>query len=71
MKSGSARSKRTVESCLKAKIATGEIVHIDSSLIRANVSWIPATVLLGGGRPVATYIGVRALPCRSTVGFCD
>src|SRR5262249_6369159 len=30
---------------------------------------IPATVLLGGGRPVATYIGVRALPCR--VGFCD
>src|SRR5262245_44513222 len=31
--------KRTVESGLKAKIATGEIVHIDSSLIRANVSW--------------------------------
>src|SRR6516162_6309384 len=31
--------KRTVESCLKAKIATGEIVHIVSSLIRANVSW--------------------------------
>ena len=31
--------KRTVESCLKAKIATSEIVHIDSSLIRANVSW--------------------------------
>ena len=25
---------------------------------------IPATVLLGDGRPVATYIGVRALPCR-------
>ena len=32
---------------------------------------IPATVLSGGGRPVATYIGVRALPCRSSVGFCD
>ena len=34
---------------------------------------IPATVLLGGGRPVATYIGVRALPCRDpgSVGFCD
>lgn len=31
--------KRTVESCLAAKIATGEIVHIDASLIRANVSW--------------------------------
>jgi hypothetical protein len=34
---------------------------------------IPAGVLLGGGRPVATYIGVRALPCRSRVNiaFCD
>ena len=34
---------------------------------------ISAGVLLGGGRPVATYIGVRALPCRSPVNiaFCD
>ena len=31
--------KRTVEACLKATIATGEIVHVDASLIRANVSW--------------------------------
>ncbi|HWE18663.1 MAG TPA: IS1182 family transposase [Hyphomicrobiaceae bacterium] len=31
--------KRTVNACLKAKIATGEVVHIDASLIRANVSW--------------------------------
>ena len=31
--------KRTVESCLSAKIATAEVVHIDASLIRANVSW--------------------------------
>jgi transposase len=31
--------KRTVEACLKAEIATAEIVHIDASLIRANVSW--------------------------------
>jgi len=31
--------KRTVVSCLKAKIATAEVVHIDASLIRANVSW--------------------------------
>ena len=31
--------KHTVEACLKATIATGEIVHIDASLIRANVSW--------------------------------
>jgi transposase len=31
--------KRTVAACLKAKIATGEIVHVDASLIRANVSW--------------------------------
>jgi hypothetical protein len=33
---------------------------------------IPAAVLFGSGRPVATYIGVRALPCRTPVnrGFC-
>jgi len=31
--------KRTVEACLTAKIATAEVVHIDASLIRANVSW--------------------------------
>lgn len=31
--------KRTVEACLKAKIAAAEIVHIDASLIRANASW--------------------------------
>jgi hypothetical protein len=31
---------------------------------------IPAAVLLGGGRPVATYIGVRAPPC-SSAGSCD
>ena len=31
--------KRTVTACLEAKIATGEVVHIDASLIRANVSW--------------------------------
>jgi hypothetical protein len=31
--------KRTVKACLQAKIATGEIVHIDASLIRANGSW--------------------------------
>lgn len=31
--------KRTVEACLQARIATAEVVHIDASLIRANVSW--------------------------------
>src|SRR4029453_19595080 len=31
--------KRTVEACLQAKIATAEVVHIDASLIRANLSW--------------------------------
>ena len=31
--------KRTVTACLEAKIATAEVVHIDASLIRANVSW--------------------------------
>jgi len=31
--------KRTVAACLEAKIATAEVVHIDASLIRADVSW--------------------------------
>ena len=31
--------RRTVKSCLAAKIATAEVVHIDASLIRADVSW--------------------------------
>ena len=31
--------QRTVEACFEAKIATAEVVHIDASLIRANVSW--------------------------------
>ena len=31
--------KRTVTACLEARIATAEVVHIDASLIRANVSW--------------------------------
>jgi transposase len=31
--------EKTVKACIAAKIATGEIVHIDASLIRADVSW--------------------------------
>jgi len=31
--------ERTVQACVMAKIAKGEIVHVDASLIRANVSW--------------------------------
>jgi transposase len=31
--------KWTVDACLKAKIVAAEVVHIDASLIRANVSW--------------------------------
>lgn len=31
--------ERTVASCVDAGIATGEVVHIDATLIRANVSW--------------------------------
>lgn len=31
--------KRTVSACFDANIATGEVVHIDASLIRADVSW--------------------------------
>jgi hypothetical protein len=30
--------KRTVEACLKAKITTAEVVHIDASLIRAPLA---------------------------------
>lgn len=30
---------RTVQTCLKAGIATGEVVHIDATLIRADVAW--------------------------------
>jgi transposase len=30
---------RTVQACVAARIAKGEIVHIDSSLVRADVSW--------------------------------
>jgi transposase len=31
--------ERTVQACIDAKIAKGEIVHVDASLIRADVSW--------------------------------
>jgi transposase len=31
--------ERTVAACIAAKIAKGEIVHIDATLIRADVSW--------------------------------
>ncbi len=31
--------QRTVMECLEAKIATAEVVHIDATLIRADVSW--------------------------------
>lgn len=31
--------ERTVPACLAAKVAKGEVVHVDASLIRADVSW--------------------------------
>ena len=31
--------ERTVRACVAAKIATGEVVHVDASLIRADVAW--------------------------------
>ena len=31
--------ERTVQACIAAKIATGEVLHVDASLIRADVSW--------------------------------
>jgi hypothetical protein len=44
-----------------------------SMAIGQGSAGIPATLLSGSGRPVATYIGVRALPCSSPAGieFCD
>ena len=30
---------RTVKACMAASIATGEVVHLDATLIRTNVSW--------------------------------
>ena len=30
---------RTVQACVAAGIARGEVVHIDATLIRADVSW--------------------------------
>lgn len=30
---------KTVEACIKAKLVSGETVHIDATLIRADVSW--------------------------------
>src|SRR5262249_47559074 len=32
---------RTVKACIAARIATGEVVHLDATLIRANVSLPP------------------------------
>lgn len=31
--------EHTVQACIAAKIATGEVLHVDASLIRADVSW--------------------------------
>lgn len=31
--------ERTVQACIDAKIAKGEVIHVDASLIRADVSW--------------------------------
>ena len=31
--------RRTVQACLEAGVAKGEVVHVDASLIRADVSW--------------------------------
>jgi transposase len=31
--------ERTVQACMAAKIATGEVLHVDASPIRADVSW--------------------------------
>ena len=49
---------RTVQACMAAGIARGEVVHIDATLIRADVSWeslgirhADAAMAQGGGEP--------------------
>src|SRR5215472_14437569 len=37
---------RTVKACIAARIATGEVVHLDATLIRANVSWTRSSRLM-------------------------
>ena len=58
----------TVQACVAAKIARGEIVHVDATLIRADVSWESlgtrhadaASVQNGGGGPDEPSSEVRA-----------
>ena len=42
--------ERTVRDCMKAGIAKGEVVHVDASLIRADVGWESLVVRHVGGR---------------------
>src|SRR5262245_16240033 len=68
--------------------ATGHLSYVSRPIVRSLGSGVGAArlharrtrrrsispaSLFGSGRPVATYIGVRALPCRGPVrvGICD
>ena len=48
--------QRSVQACFDARIATGEVVHVDASLIRADVSWESGASLdpSGGACPRAS-----------------
>lgn len=63
---------RTVQACVAAKIARGEIVHIDATLIRADVSWeslgtrhADASVAQNDGEPSEPGAKTRAAKVRA------
>lgn len=51
--------ERTVRACIAAKIATGEVLHVDASLIRADVSWESLAV-----RHIEAVARETAMPTR-------
>jgi transposase len=50
--------ERTVKACIAAGIAKGEIVHVDASLIRADVSWESLAVRHAGAVAAANGDGI-------------
>jgi transposase len=54
---------RTVEACVAAGIAKGEVVHIDSTLVRADVSW--EAIARGHADAVEAANGLAEPVCRT------
>ena len=62
--------QRSVKACVEAKIAKGEVVHVDASLIRANVSWevSPFAMLTLSPRRTRTTPTLRNGPAGKRAG---